>query len=162
MADIVVRSATPIFFVSDVRRAAAFFRDSLGFEIDFLHADPPFYGAVSRGEACIHLRLVHQTWFAGRSAAEESLILATIEVSDVAGLYAEFQARGVQFLGRDRFPGGRSGRQRLLLRHLRLSFHPRDGVRRSAPATTYGPAANLPQLGRSLASEARSGLATLR
>ena len=97
MADISVKSATPIFFVSDVPRAAAFFRDKLGFLVDFLHADPPFYGSVSRGETCLHLRLVHQTWFAEQAAREESLILATIEVSDVKALYAEFQARGVAF-----------------------------------------------------------------
>jgi len=98
MADIAFKSATPIFFVGDVPRAAAFFRDQLGFEVDFLHGDPPFYGSVSRGEACIHLRFVHQTWFAARSASEESLILATIEVSDVTALHAEFQARGVAFV----------------------------------------------------------------
>jgi uncharacterized glyoxalase superfamily protein PhnB len=97
MPGVTLKSATPIFFVSDVPRAAAFFRDALGFQVDFLHGDPPFYGSVSRGEACLHLRLVHQTWFAQRSASEESLILATIEVSDVQALYVEFQARGVAF-----------------------------------------------------------------
>jgi uncharacterized glyoxalase superfamily protein PhnB len=98
MAEITVKSATPIFFVSDVPRAAVWFRDSLGFAVDFLHGEPPFYGSVSRGEACIHLRLVHQTWFAERAASEESLILATLEVSDVKALYAEFQTRGVAFV----------------------------------------------------------------
>jgi uncharacterized glyoxalase superfamily protein PhnB len=98
MAEIAVKSATPIFFVSDVPRAAAWFQGSLGFQVDFLHGDPPFYGSVSRGEACIHLRFVHQTWFAERAASEESLILATLEVSDVKALYAEFQARGVAFV----------------------------------------------------------------
>jgi uncharacterized glyoxalase superfamily protein PhnB len=93
-----LKSATPIFFVSDVPRAAAFFRDQLGFEVDFLHGQPPFYGSVSRGEACLHLRLVHQTWFAERSASEESLILATIEVSDVKSLHEEFAGRGVAFV----------------------------------------------------------------
>ena len=97
MPAVTVKSATPIFFVSDVTQAAAFYRDTLGFQIDFLHADPPFYGSVSRGGACIHLRLVHQTWFAKRAAEEESLILATIEVSDVKALYEEFTARGVEF-----------------------------------------------------------------
>lgn len=97
MAQVTVKSATPIFFVSDVPRAAAFFRDQLGFQVDFLHGAPPFYGSVSRGEACIHLRFVHQTWFAERSASEDSLILATIEVSDVRALHAEFEGRGVAF-----------------------------------------------------------------
>jgi uncharacterized glyoxalase superfamily protein PhnB len=97
MAEVTVKSATPIFFVSDVPMAAAFYRDRLGFKVDFLHGSPPFYASVSRGEACIHLRLVHQTWFAARAAEEESLILATLEVSDVEALYREFQSRGVDF-----------------------------------------------------------------
>jgi uncharacterized glyoxalase superfamily protein PhnB len=99
MAEIAVKSATPIFFVSDVPRAAAFFRDSLGFAVDFLHGEPPFYGSVSRDEACIHLRFVHgPSYFLRQEAEEGSLILATIEVSDVKALYAEFQARGVAFV----------------------------------------------------------------
>jgi uncharacterized glyoxalase superfamily protein PhnB len=97
MAEVAVKSATPIFFVSDVRKAAAFYRDKLGFQIDFLHADPPFYGSVSRGDACIHLRLVHRTWFAEKAKTEDSLILATLEVSDVRALYEELQARDVEF-----------------------------------------------------------------
>jgi uncharacterized glyoxalase superfamily protein PhnB len=97
MAEVSVTSATPIFFVSDVSRAAAFYRDQLGFQVDFLHGSPPFYGSVSRGQACIHLRFVHRTWFAARAAEEDSLILATVEVSDVEALYAEFQARAVDF-----------------------------------------------------------------
>ena len=46
MAGVIVRSATPIFFVSDIPKAATFYRDRLGFHIDFLHGDPPFYGSV--------------------------------------------------------------------------------------------------------------------
>ena len=98
MSSVTLKSATPIFFVSDVPRTAAFFRDKLGFAVDFLHGEPPFYGSVSRGEACLHLRLVHQTWFAERSSSEESLILATIEVSDVKALYAELADRGADFV----------------------------------------------------------------
>ena len=97
MTDVAVKSATPIFFVSDVPRTAAFFRDMLGFKVDFLYGTPPIYGAVSRGEASIHLRLVHKTWFAEQAAQEDSLILATIQVSNVKALYEEFAARGVAF-----------------------------------------------------------------
>jgi hypothetical protein len=53
----------PVVFVSDVRVAAEFYRDQLGFAIDFLHGHPAFYGSVSRDEACIHLRFVHQPVF---------------------------------------------------------------------------------------------------
>lgn len=98
MGGVTVKSATPIFFVGDVRKAAAFYRDALSFQIDFLHGDPPFYGSVSRDGACVHLRFVHgPNRFAEQAAEEGSLILATIEVSDVGALYAEFQGRGVPF-----------------------------------------------------------------
>lgn len=95
MSEVVLKSVVPILFVRDVPASAAFFRDGLGFAIDFLHGAPPFYGAVSRGAACLHLRCVDQPNFAELAAREVSLILATIEVSDVQGLFAEFRARGV-------------------------------------------------------------------
>jgi uncharacterized glyoxalase superfamily protein PhnB len=89
--------AVPILFVSDVAAAARFYRETLGFAVEFLHGDPPFYGAVSRGGACLHLRFVHRTNFAELAATEESLILATIAVSDVKGLFDELAARGAPF-----------------------------------------------------------------
>jgi len=97
VVEIVVKPAVPILFVSDVTASADFFRDKLGFEIGFLHGTPPFYGEVYRGGACIHLRQVRRTRFRELAAAEESLILATIEVSDVGALYEELQGRGVEF-----------------------------------------------------------------
>lgn len=96
MREPVLKSIVPILFVRDVPASATFFRDRLGFGIDFLHGTPPFYGSVSRGEACLHLRCVDQPNFAELAAREVSLILATIEVSDVHALYDEFSARGVE------------------------------------------------------------------
>lgn len=93
----VLKNAIPILFVRDIRKSATFFQHKLGFEIDFLHGLPPFYGAVSRSGVCLHLRLVHQPFFAQAAAQEKSLILASIEVTDVQGLFQEFKARGVDF-----------------------------------------------------------------
>jgi uncharacterized glyoxalase superfamily protein PhnB len=89
-----LKPAIPILFVRDVPASAAFYRDTLGFDIDFLYGEPPFYGAVSRGEACLHLRCVQEPNFAALAAREVSLILATIEVADVHALHAEFAGRG--------------------------------------------------------------------
>ena len=83
----VLGAAVPILFVRDVTAAAQFYASRLGFATDFLHGTPPFYGAVSRGEACLHLRFVAQPNFADLGARETSLILATIEVSDVKALF---------------------------------------------------------------------------
>ncbi|GAA0312439.1 hypothetical protein GCM10009087_23220 [Sphingomonas oligophenolica] len=93
----VVGGAVPIFFVSDVAAAAAFYRDKLGFAVDFLHGKPPFYGAVSRGGARLHLRFVGKPNFAALAATEPSLILATIAVSNVKALFEEYQGRDVAF-----------------------------------------------------------------
>jgi uncharacterized glyoxalase superfamily protein PhnB len=93
----VMKGVTPILFVRAVTVAADFYRDMLGFEIDFLHGNPPFYGAVSRDGACLHLRHVQSPNFADLAASEHSLILATIEVSNVKALFEEFKARSVDF-----------------------------------------------------------------
>ena len=96
MSEIVLKPAIPILLVRDVPASAAFFRDRLGFTIDFLHGSPPFYGAVSRGAASLHLRHVQQPNFAEIAARELSLIVATIEASDVSALFGEVRARGVE------------------------------------------------------------------
>lgn len=98
MSNPVLKSFVPILFVRDVSASAAFYRDKLGFGIDFMYGSPPFYGSVSRGEAaCLHLRCVNQPNFAELAAREVSLILATVEVSDVECLFEEFRERGVDF-----------------------------------------------------------------
>jgi uncharacterized glyoxalase superfamily protein PhnB len=86
--------AVPILFVRDVAEAADFYRERIGFDIDFLHGSPPFYGSVSRDRACLHLRHVGAPNFADLAAREVSLILATIEVSDVKAVFAELSDRG--------------------------------------------------------------------
>ncbi|AYG66890.1 MULTISPECIES: glyoxalase superfamily protein [unclassified Rhizobium] len=93
----VFKSVVPILFVRDVTASAAFFREKLGFAEEFLHGAPPFYGAVSRDGICIHLRLVYEPYFAAAAAKEGSLILASIEVSNVQGLFEEFKKKGVEF-----------------------------------------------------------------
>ncbi len=92
-----LKKVIPILFVRDVKACASFFRDKLGFEIDFLHGSPPFYGAVSRDGVSLHIRFVHKPFFAKAAAQEKSLILASFEVSNVQALFEEFKERGVEF-----------------------------------------------------------------
>lgn len=94
---LMLKYVVPILFVRDVERAAGFYTSMLGFVIDFFHGKPPFYGAVSRDGVRLHLRFVHEPFFAREAAKEGSLILAMIEVSDVRALFEEFKARGVDF-----------------------------------------------------------------
>ena len=87
--------SVPIIFVSNVQASAEFFRDTLGFSIDFLHGSPPFYGAVSRDRACVHLKFVHEPVFAIGTQDREGLIMAFIEVENVKALYTSYLAGGV-------------------------------------------------------------------
>ena len=89
-----VNGVVPILFVTDVPAAAAWWRDRLGFEIDFLHGEPAFYGSVSRGGVRLHLRHVHDPNFAELAAREDQLILASFEVTGVDALFAEVEGRG--------------------------------------------------------------------
>jgi uncharacterized glyoxalase superfamily protein PhnB len=89
--------AVPVLFVRNVAAAAAYFESALGFHVDFLHGNPPFYGSVSRDDACLHLRFVHQPNFTELEAREASLILASIAVTNVKALFEEYDSRGVEF-----------------------------------------------------------------
>ena len=110
--------AVPIIFVANVQKSAEFFRDTLGFSIDFLHGHPPFYGAVSRDGACVHLKFVHEPVFAIGTHDRDGLIMAFIEVENVKALYAEYLAAGVRLrseaqetsMGRTRLHRPRPGR----------------------------------------------------
>jgi catechol 2,3-dioxygenase-like lactoylglutathione lyase family enzyme len=93
-----VASATPVLFVADVDASATFYRDQLGFRIDFLHGNPPFYGSVSRDAATLHLKLVHEPVFAAGAAEREGLIMAFVDAPNVRELYTEYQAANAEIV----------------------------------------------------------------
>lgn len=93
-----ITGATPVLFVADVETSAAFYRDALGFGIDFLHGSPPFYGAVFRDGARIHLKFVHEPVFAPGAAEREGLIMAFVDAPNVRELYAEFLDADVEIV----------------------------------------------------------------
>jgi len=94
----VLTAALPVVFVSNVQASAAFFRDKLGFAVDFLHGHPPFYGSVSRGAARLHLRFVHKPVITPAvREREDDLLSAFIEVDNIRSLFTEYKAAGVNF-----------------------------------------------------------------
>jgi catechol 2,3-dioxygenase-like lactoylglutathione lyase family enzyme len=95
----VLKGALPVVFVSNVQTSAVFFRDKLGFAIDFLHGHPPFYASVSRGAARLHLRFVHEPVITpGVREREAGLLSAFLDVDNIKGLFAEYKAAGVDFV----------------------------------------------------------------
>jgi catechol 2,3-dioxygenase-like lactoylglutathione lyase family enzyme len=83
--------AMPVIFVANVQASAEFY------SIDFLHGRPPFYGAVSRDGACVHLKFVHEAVFAVGPHDRDGFINAFIEVENVKALYAQYLTAGVRF-----------------------------------------------------------------
>ncbi len=74
----------PILNVRDLRASQAYFRDELGFKVDWEHGDPPDFGAVTRGEATMFLCQGCQ----GRGGA-----WMMIFTRDVDGLYREIAGK---------------------------------------------------------------------
>lgn len=122
-----VNAVVPILLVRDVTASARWFEARLGFAVDFLYGDPPFYGSVSRDGVRMHLRFVKEPVFAIAAAREESLIAASFEVSDVRALFEEISARGAEIaqpLIRQDWGG--------------TDFHVRDGDGNAVSFVSYG------------------------
>ncbi|HEX8814684.1 MAG TPA: VOC family protein [Terriglobales bacterium] len=98
---------TPVFtsiaaqlFVADVKASCEFFTAKLGFAVDFIYGDPPFYAQVSRDHARLALRLVHEPVFAGDVREREHLLSAAVTVAttdEIKALFLDYQSAGVRF-----------------------------------------------------------------
>ncbi len=76
--------AIPIYPVSQLRASEAYYRDKLGFKVDWDYGDPPDFGSVSRGDLVVFLaesRQTTDTW---------SMAFA----KDLDALHADFVRRG--------------------------------------------------------------------
>ena len=87
-------------YVADIRASCEFFTSKLGFAIEFVYGDPPFYGMVKRDNARLCLRLVCEPVFVGDIRRREHLLSASITLDtapEIKQLYLEFQSAGVSF-----------------------------------------------------------------
>jgi len=96
----VLQSIAAQLFVADIKASCAFYTAKLGFAVDFVHGDPPFYGQVTRDSARLALRLVCEPVFVGDIRQREDLLSAviTLEIAnDIKRLFLTYQAAGVHF-----------------------------------------------------------------
>jgi len=87
-------------FVRDIKTSCDFFDSKLGFTVDFVYGDPPFYGQVSRDNARLALRHMDEPVFAGDIREREDLLSASITVAsaeEIRDLFLTYQAVGVPF-----------------------------------------------------------------
>jgi catechol 2,3-dioxygenase-like lactoylglutathione lyase family enzyme len=87
----------PQIFVTDMERAVAFYRDRLGFDVEYLYGDPPHYGLVVRGRAGLNLRRVDALPVDASMRDREDLLAATLVVRHVEALYRTYEAAGLTF-----------------------------------------------------------------
>ena len=95
-----LNSTAAQLFVADMRAACDFYTTKLGFAVDFLYGDPPFYGQVSRDHAKLALRLVCEPVFAGDIREREHLLSAALTVAtadEIKQLFLTYQDAGVRF-----------------------------------------------------------------
>jgi len=87
----------PVLPVADVTRAARYFRDVLGFEIDFIAGEPPSYARVRKGAERTYGDPVYiRLWACRNPGADTWKGEIVIHVGhDVDGLHAAYLRRGV-------------------------------------------------------------------
>ena len=86
----------PQFLVDDVDRAIAYYRDKLGFEVNFIYES--FYASVTRNGFAIHLKCAPKSAADREYRKQNEHLDAYIAVSGVRQLFSELQAHGAHVL----------------------------------------------------------------
>jgi catechol 2,3-dioxygenase-like lactoylglutathione lyase family enzyme len=82
----------PQFLVDDIGAAIAYYRDQLGFGVDFCYDS--FYAGVSRDGVAIHLKCAPKTLSDRAHRKRNEHLDAHIRVTGVARLHEELRSRG--------------------------------------------------------------------
>jgi uncharacterized glyoxalase superfamily protein PhnB len=93
-------SVSAQLFVADIKSSCEFYANKLGFAVEFVYGDPPFYGQVIRDNARLALRLVFGPVFVGNVRKREHLLSASITVAttnEIKQLFLTYQASEVSF-----------------------------------------------------------------
>lgn len=96
----ILNSIEAQLFVANIQRSCDFYTNRLGFAVEFIYGDPPFYAQVRRDHARLNLRLVGEPVFAGDVREREGLLSASITVvsgDEIKQLFLSYQAAGVSF-----------------------------------------------------------------
>ena len=88
-------------FVADIQSSCDFNTSKLGFAVEFIYGDPPYYAQVIRDNTRLSLRLVFEPVFVGDLRKREHLLSASITVgtaNEIKQLFLSYQVSGVSFL----------------------------------------------------------------
>jgi uncharacterized glyoxalase superfamily protein PhnB len=96
----ILSSISAQLFVANIKASCDFYTNKLGFAVEFIYGDPPFYGQVVRDNARLALRIVSEPVYAGDVRKREDLLSASITVAtadEIKQLFMSYQATGVSF-----------------------------------------------------------------
>jgi catechol 2,3-dioxygenase-like lactoylglutathione lyase family enzyme len=94
----VIATISPSFIVRNVTAAISFYRDKLGFEIEYQHPEQvPFFAIVRRDGAMIFVKSVGVEPVPNCKRHRYARLDAYVSVPDPDALAAEFTSRGVTF-----------------------------------------------------------------
>lgn len=88
---VVFAGVAPVLAVDNIAESIAYYRDMLGFTVDFTWGDPPYYAIARRGQnVSVHL--------SEREDTSTPIVPAYVYVfvTDADALYEEFHAQGIE------------------------------------------------------------------
>jgi catechol 2,3-dioxygenase-like lactoylglutathione lyase family enzyme len=94
----ILTSVAAHLYVRNLKASTEFFTTKLGFTIDFIYGDPPFYGQVSRDNVRLALRYMDEPFFAEDIRQREGLLSASITLAsadEIKQLFLACQAADV-------------------------------------------------------------------
>lgn len=91
-----VTGIAPQFLVDDLDRAIRYYRDQLGFELDFIYEG--FYASVSRDGFAIHLKCAPRSVPDRLHHKQNEHLDAYISVTGIRDLFSELETRGANVI----------------------------------------------------------------
>ena len=88
----VLKESATVFVVKNVSESVAYFRDALGFKIEFLYGEPLNYAGISRDNVAVHLEAAFNT---GHQVGQTGI---NVFLDDVDELYQELLRRKARIL----------------------------------------------------------------
>jgi uncharacterized glyoxalase superfamily protein PhnB len=91
-----VTSLSPQFLVDDLSAAICYYRDRLGFEVDFVYES--FYASVSRDGFSIHLKCAPKTVADRTHRKQNEHLDAYVGVRGIEALFNELKSKGTHII----------------------------------------------------------------
>jgi catechol 2,3-dioxygenase-like lactoylglutathione lyase family enzyme len=88
----ILTSVAAHLYVRDIKTSTDFFTTKMGFTVDFVYGDPPFYGQVRRDNALLVMRHMDEDFFDTDIREREGLLSASITVATAAEIEQLFLA----------------------------------------------------------------------